>query len=642
MNRQSSSILLMILLATALPGGASTPTPMALTSPDVEAFLDGLVPLQLERHDIAGAVISIVRDGRVIFDKGYGYADTAAKVPPSPQQTLFRPGSISKLFTWTAVMQLVEHGQIDLDRDVNAYLDFKVPEKDAQPVTMRRLMTHTAGFEESIKDVFVGDPNQFQTLGAFLRSHIPRLIFTPGSIPAYSNYGAALAGYIIQRVSGQPLENYIAQNILEPLAMTHTTFAQPPPGVLKGMLSKGYQRASRGAKPFELIQLWPAGSLSTTAEDMSRFLIAHLQDGRYENARILRTETARLMHSRQFGLSPATNGMALGFYEEARNGYRIVGHAGDTALFHSDLHLIPEAGLGFFISFNSNGDDPMAAKAEIWDKFLDRYFPECSPALPTTSTAREDAQTVSGFYEWSRRAQTTLLSVGTLLGELRVFPNANGTISVDAWRDASGQYKRWREVGRLVYREVDGSRTIAFVHDVRGRLILAPEYPVFVAQRVSWLQSKTVDLSILAFGIGILVLMLLAWPITAIVRRHYGQTLSLAPRERALRRAVRMLAAVDVAFLAAWAAILLDAASPLSAFARFSKATGNLWMYILAAGGVAVVAGGVIASYYAARVWNATDRALWVKFGNSAVALGSLGLAWFIINWHLLSFHLNY
>jgi len=600
------------------------------------------MPLQLERHDIAGAEICIVRDGKVIFEKGYGHADTSAKVAPSPRQTLFRPGSISKLFTWTAVMQLVEQGRIDLDRDVNAYLDFKVPEKDGQPVTMRRLMTHTAGFEESIKDVFVGAPNQLQPLGAFLRTHLPRLIFTPGTIPAYSNYGAALAGYIVQRVSGQPLENYIAKNILEPLAMTHTTFAQPPPGALKGMLSKGYERASQGAKPFELIQLWPAGSLSTTAEDMSRFMIAHLQEGRYENARILRTETARLMHSRQFGLSPATNGMALGFYEEARNGYKIIGHAGDTALFHSDLHLIPEADLGFFISLNSNGDDAMAAKAEVWDKFLDRYFPDRSPALPTASTARADAQTTTGFYEWSRRAQTTLLSVGTLLGEFRVFPNADGTISVDAWKGANGQYKRWREVGRLVYREVDGSRTIAFIRDARGQLILVPEYPVFVAQRVSWLQSKGLDLSILGFGVGILVLMLTAWPITALVRRHYGIKLAITPRERALRRIAWMLAAVDVVFIAAWTAILLGSGSALATLAKFSEVTGDVWQYILATTGIVVIAGSVYALLYAARAWGVSNQTLWDKLASSAVAVASLCVAWFILNWHLLSFHLNY
>src|SRR5215208_847570 len=227
---------------------ASSDRPHEMTATDVEAFLDGLVPLQLKNADIAGATISIVKDGKLLFAKGYGYADVEKKKPVSPQETLFRPGSISKLFTWTAVMQLFEQGKLDLDRDVNDYLDFKIPDAFGKPITLKNILTHTPGFEEQIKDLFTdsGTPN----LGQYLKTHIPARIYPPGTVPAYSNYATALAGYIVQRVSGRPFDDYIAENIFGPLRMTHSTFAQPLPSSLSSLMSGGYRLGSDSAQLF--------------------------------------------------------------------------------------------------------------------------------------------------------------------------------------------------------------------------------------------------------------------------------------------------------------------------------------------------------------------------------------------------------
>src|SRR5881409_3574079 len=199
-----------------------------LTKADFDTFLDALIPSQLRNRNIAGAVVSVVKDGQVLFQKGYGYADVEAERPVLPDQTLFRPGSISKLFTATAVMQLVEQGKLDLDRDVNDYLDFKIPEAYGKPITLKNLLTHTPGFEEQIKDLFTDRPEP-PPLEQYMKTHIPGRIFSPGTIPAYSNYGATLAGYIVERVSGQPFDNYIENHIFNPLGMKHSTFRQPLP-----------------------------------------------------------------------------------------------------------------------------------------------------------------------------------------------------------------------------------------------------------------------------------------------------------------------------------------------------------------------------------------------------------------------------
>src|SRR5215467_14216008 len=369
-----------------------------LTPIDVEAFLDGLVPMQLQREDIAGAVIVVVKNGNILFSKGYGYADVKKKTPVSPAGTLFRPGSISKTFTWTAVMQLVEKGKLDLERDVNDYLDFQVPHSFGRPVTVRNLMTHTPGFEEVIKDLAVDRPDQLPELRPFVIDHQPKQIYAPGTIPAYSNYGADLAGYIVQRVSGVPFEQYIQENIFRPLGILHATFWQPLPARLKPMMSNGYDVATEEPKPFELVPPQPApdGSLSITGSDMAPFMIAHLQNGKYGTTRILQQQTAELMHARQFAMDRAVNGMALGFYEENRNGHHIIGHGGDLNYFHSDMHLVLDKGVGFFVSYNSSGKGELDERTALWHKFLDRYFPFSEPT--TEAATKQVLDSVRGKY----------------------------------------------------------------------------------------------------------------------------------------------------------------------------------------------------------------------------------------------------
>ena len=272
--------------ATAAKVAQGNPTRSPeLTPTDLEAFLDGFVPYALKNGDIAGMTLAVVKDGQVLLKKGYGYADVKTKRPMDPDVTLIRPGSTSKLFTWTAVMQLVEQGKIDLDRDVNDYLDFKVTSSFSKPITMRNLMTHRGGFEEGLKSILLYDPKKAITTEQYLKEHARPTLFPPGEVPAYSNYGAALAGHIVQRVSGEPFENYVEHHIYSPLGMTHSTFRQPLPEQLKPDLAQGYMTASGAPQPFEIITTAPAGSMSTTADDMSRFMIAYLQDGRYQDNR---------------------------------------------------------------------------------------------------------------------------------------------------------------------------------------------------------------------------------------------------------------------------------------------------------------------------------------------------------------------
>lgn len=611
----------------------------ALTVEDVQAFLDGLMPLQLQREDIAGAVVLVVKDGKILFAKGYGYSDVKKKAPVSPENTLFRPGSVSKLFTWTAVMQQVEQGRLDLDRDVNDYLDFKIPPRQSKPITLRNLMTHTPGFEEAIQELFVRDAKDLVPLGDYVKSHLPNRVYAPGTLSAYSNYGTTLAGYIVQRVSGQPYDDYIEQHILNPLGMNHSTFRQPLPEALNPLMSNGYQRGSQPPKPFEVVQAMPAGSASVTATDMAHFMIAHLQDGQYEGVQILRPETARLMHSTQFHNIPQLNGMALGFYEETRNGHRIIGHGGDTECFHTDLHLIPDASLGFFISYNSAGKGEIFPRTAVWEKFLDRYFPYHPPDKPTIAAASQDAQTVAGGYFNTRRPDTTLLKVLNVVGETQVQVNSDSTISVKGIKDLNGQLKKFREIGPLLFQEVDGQDLVGFKRDDSGRLIMAlGPYPFMAFQRARWFESKAFNLTLLIGGVAVFVLTLLLWPIAALIRRHYGRKLTLEGSERWIRLLTRLACLVALLFLVGFVLFFQRALNDIGLLS--SRANG--WLRLIQVFGWLGVLGTFVALYNAVRSWTTPGRWLWSKIGDSVIGLACLAFVWFVFAWNMLALNLRY
>ncbi len=622
---------------TKLPEQPSVAAPM--TAADVGAFLDGVMPLQLQREDIAGAVVIVVKDGKVLFAKGYGYSDVAKRTPVSPDNTLFRPGSVSKLFTWTAVMQLVEQGKINLDQDVNTYLDFKIPPKDGKPITMRNLMTHTPGFEEAIQQLFVAKASELYPLGDYLKQHLPERVYPPGTLPAYSNYGAALAGYIVQRVSGEPFDDYIEQHIFKPLDMNHCTFRQPLPPALQPLMSNGYELGSDHAKEFEFVEAAPAGSSSVSASEIAHFIIAHLQDGRYENVQILRPETVREMHSAQFKLMPDLHGMALGFYEESRNGHRILGHAGDTEYFHSDLHIIPDANVGFFISYNSAGKGEIEARTAVWEQFLDRYFPYTLPNDPTAATADADSAAVAGSYINDRRGETTLFNVFSAIGQAKVFANSDHTISVSEVKDVNGQPKKFREIKPMLYEEVNGQDRIGFLHGPSGELVLAiGAYPFMAFQKASWYDSAAFNQFVMIGAIVIFVLALLFWPLGALLRRHYKQTLPLDPRERRLRLLVRIVCILDLLFVAGFVGFFAMAIKDIG---MLSPRYNGLLRLIQIVGWLGVI-GTLIAIYNAFVAWTAAGRWIWNRIGATLVALFCIAFAWFIIAWHMLVFSLRY
>lgn len=608
-----------------------------LTALDVEAFLDGVMPLQLKQDDVAGATVAVVKDGKVLFARGYGYADVKQKRPVSAEETLFRPGSVSKLFTWTAVMQLFERGMLDLDRDVNEYLDFKIPDAFGKPITLKNIMTHTPGFEEQIKDLFSAEGAP-PPLSEYLKSHVPRRIYPPGTVPAYSNYATAVAGYIVERVSGRPFSEYIEENIFKPLGMARSTFVQPLPSNLAGTMSNGYRLGSDDAKEFEVVNVPPAGSLSATATDLARFIIAHLQNGQFGNLHILKPETAQLMHSRLFALDDAANAMAYGFYEESRNGRRIIGHAGDTQYFHSDLHLIPDSGVGFFVSYNSAGRGGISPRTVLWEAFLDRYFPKPPPSEATLGSAAQDAKTVSGKYMLSRRSDTSFLKTASLVGQLTVSAVENGSIEVAEFPATNGRPKRWREVAPMTFLEENGWDKLIFKPDADGRMQMILPYPFFVGQRAGLVENGKVIVPVIVVSLLIMLLTILLWPISWLVRRHYGHKLDLTRKEWWLRLLVRIVFILNLVFAISIVGLVIYGLEHLWVFSD----QGNKYFRLIQIIGIVGAAGTLFVLLNTVHSWTSKRKRIWGKLQATVWLLACLGFLWFAFAGNLLRFSANY
>jgi CubicO group peptidase (beta-lactamase class C family) len=611
-----------------------------LTAADAEAWLDGLLPHGLKSGDIAGAVVSIAKDGKVLFQSGYGYADVEKKRPMDPERVMTRIGSTSKLFTWTAVMQLVEQGKLDLNRNVDDYLDFKVSPKGQRPITLLDLMNHRGGFEEGLKDVLSMDPHTFQSTETYLKKHPRPLLFAPGTVPAYSNYGAALAGYIVQRVSGEPFERYVENHIFLPLGMQHSTFTQPLPKRFLPMMSQGYRTASTPPQPYELVVTAPAGSVASTAADMARFMLAQLQDGRLGDYEMLDRPTAELMQSPSETAPPGFGTMAHGFFHEIRNGRPVIGHGGDTIFFHTEFELLPQEGVGIFYSFNSRGRDNAVygLRKELLDQFIDRYFPQATPpsepkALPS---AAGDASKIAGRYRSSRRVEHGFMSVFYLLQQAVIRVGPDGTVVTP--KSLEPGEARLIEVAPDVWREIGGTRELA-LREINGvKTVLDSEDPSSVLQAVPAYQAAPLNLTVLGGSLLVLALSVALWPVGYFVRRHYRRALPYPPEASRPRIVLRVAALYGVLWLVGWVLAVLPL---LGAQYDFYSSAHDPLIRTLQLAGVLLLAVAAGALWSVGRLWH-WQHSKWVRIGNGLIAAGLLGLVWIGVVGGLISFRLNY
>jgi CubicO group peptidase (beta-lactamase class C family) len=606
---------------------------------ELEAFLDEELGREMEKHHIAGAAVSVVKDGELFFAKGYGSADLEKGIPVDPERTIFHVGSVGKLFTWTAVMQLVEQGKLDLDADINTYLDFRIPDTYPQPITLRHLMTHTSGFEERWLDSVVSDTSELVPAREWLVTYMPARVCPPGDCAGYSNYNAMLAGYIVARVSGEPYDQYIQEHIFDPLGMAHSTAQSPIPQDLREHASVGYtyEDGDFQAFPDYTAQpaLWPSGAHQASVTDMARFMIAHLQNGRYSDAntagaRILKETTARQMHSTAYTPDPRLLGAAYGFADMSDNGQRTLGHTGYFPPMSSLLLLLPEQNLGVYVVYNSEGGRVLTNQHTGFQRaFFDHYYP--APAVESIKPPADFAERAGrfvGLYRYASSPATTFHKVVGLVGEnaVEISDPGDGTLLLSI----AGYEWRFVEVEPLYFRQVDGQFGMVFREDDRGRIthVYTDLMPQYTAVKLNWYETPGFNLPLLLVCVLVFLSMIPVAVIRFIRNRRLGG--DRKPASRGARVAYWIIVGICVLNLL-FVVGMVPASNPPTELLG-----AQLIVKIVLGVGVLSAVLTVGALLYSVLAWKNSYWGIAARVHYTLVTVAALAFVWFLNYWNLL------
>jgi CubicO group peptidase (beta-lactamase class C family) len=597
---------------------------------ELEAFLDEYLNEWMEKAHIPGLVFVLVKGGDVFLAKGYGYSDLEKKKAVIPDKTLFRVGSVSKLFTATAIMQLSEQGLLQLDTDVNKYLKrFQLDEDYPEPVTMANLLTHSAGFRGGAIGSSIKKESEVIPLKDYLSVKKILRAMPPGQVINYSNYGYNLAGYVVEEVSGVPFAEYIDKSILGPLGMEQSSFDLKPDQAPELARSYSFENGSYEVLPHEYGLSWPApcGSLIGTATDMARFMSAHLQDNRYGDSQILNAETAREMHQQHFTNHPKLPGTCYGFYEYYGNNQRAIFHDGDLSGFSSRMILMPDQNLGFFVCYNGG---PSGFRMQLTTAFLNRYYPDNDQATSPQPTADfgNRAELFAGSYRSVRQDINSLDKLRSITALINIAANHKGII----WTNTQSQ---WVEIEPLLFQYAEGKSRMAFREDSKGKithLFLDLQQMPIAYERVAWYDMPALTWSSLGFFGFVFLSSFATWPI---MHRRRGSSKD-KDASKSSYRLPRLLAIFTVilnsvfilifSLFMIWFADMLEYGVPFVIKALLvipiitSIFTAALLLFALLA--------------WVRGYWNLAERSHY-----TLVTLTCTALVFWCYNWNLLGFH---
>jgi CubicO group peptidase (beta-lactamase class C family) len=625
--------------AAAFHAAAASPEPRApreLTAANLASVVDPLMAEWIGKRKGPGAVVVVVTPDGLLFAKGYGFADIAASKPFTADATLVRPGSISKLFTGIAVMQLVDAGRLDLDHDVNRYIDFVIPlPGGGVPVTLRRLLTHRAGFEEHLKGLFSRNQEP-APLGRWLSENLPRRLFPKGDLEAYSNYGMALAGYVVERVSGEPFASYVQRHILDPLGMSRSTFRQPVPDDLAPLTARSYRTSDTPPLPFFEAVPAPAGGLSATGADMGRFARALLNGGALDGVRVL--PKARLDEMMAPHSATPAGYLGLAFVGTKVAGHDSIGHNGETMTFFNDLKLFPEQRIAIFVSRDGVGEIHRAEEIkEIPDptaEIAKHFFPRLPRATAPPATSSGDPH-MAGVYHSSRRAESSFLRFTDLVSQylVRIDSVGNARLLAAVWPFGEGE--TFRRIEPNLY-EGPASARIAFMEDTGSEPSIAQ--PAVLLQRVPWwLDARWIAPAFVA-SVAIVFITLLAWPFAALWRRWHKRRWSEDAGDRRRFVAVRLFLLVDaVVIVAAMVLFVMPFIDPTVFNDPLDPAI--LVLYVLA---WLAVCGAIVTLRAAILSWRNGIGSRWSRIHHSLIAASGLMLAWFFLTFRIAGTTLTY
>ena len=589
-----------------------------------EALVREVFQETLARAHVAGGVFGLV-DGQRTTLMGFGVADLATQEKVHPQSTLFHVASLTKAVTAVAVLQLAEEGRVELGADVIRWLDgWQLAPPGGAAVTLHQLLTHTAGFDDRNVGRASRTWSQAPELGALLRRTAPPFAFAPGEVCSYSNWGFTLAGYVVERASGKPFLEYVAERVLAPLGMEHSTLRLPDEG--RSGLATGYDWLDGENVPeAPFLDVGGGGSmLVTTAEDYCRFIAALLGEGELNGARILRPESVARLLARQFTHDPRLAGSAYGFFERFQNGHRILEHSGHMPGFVSQVCLLPDDDVGFFFSLNSAGSNVRLGLLErLLDALLGPPAPVALPELPGSVDAR-----IPGTWRSTVYSRATLEKVMSLFDQFEIGVGGDGRLTL--WYDSL------RQVAPDAYEPAD------------GRLYLAPGPVVFDLEReparfyvgrnsyerVPWIEALRVQLVALATLGGVFLLAALGWPLAALVARLRARPLDPAVREA--RRWAWWASVLDLAFLGGAVLIVREAIRSNGAELVYGVPLSNRLLLTLPLAAAVLTAFSAVATV---RVWRRSIGSRLARWQLTVVTLACLAFLALLQLWNLLGYH---
>lgn len=510
----------------SVPTGGPAPTPapaVPATEARLKGYVDGLMSGLMTAGEFPGAVVLIIQDGKITLKAGYGFADVRARLPVDPDRTRFRVASISKLVTATAVMQLAEQGKVDLNADVNTYLtQFKIAPNYPEPVTLANIMTHTAGFDDRYLGLSAPLTALVDPLGQHLAKSMPPRVLPPGRTFAYSNHAYALAGHVVESVSGQEFAAYVQENIFSPLGMESSTFGVPYPlspdiavPYFKGGEEGGFKRVE-----LDRMKIGPAGDLITTAGDIAKFMIVHMNNGVYgDDEKLVTPQTMERMHAQHFAQAEGLDGWAYGFAEGRRNGVRWIGHDGAWLGFCAQLVMVPEAKTGFFVAYNA--DCHFAASAPLRKALFDLIWPSQAQIVAEPNpTAEMRARSLAGSYMAVRRARSDFTVMAAAASQLTVKAPGEGRLLVHL--PSAGRDLVFLPQANGTWINPDFQWKAAAVVDERGQVTrLALDADVF--DRVVGASEWAIWSVALGLVVAICVMALWGWANGFLSRQFFGE-----------------------------------------------------------------------------------------------------------------------
>lgn len=617
----------------AVAAPAETVGAPSITAESAGRFVERFFASARETYPFVGTAVAIVGHGGIVYAGGFGEYGLDDPRTVDPEKTLFGAGSIGKLITWTAVMQLVEDNVLELDTDVNAYLrSFQIPPTFDEPITLRHLLTHTPGFDDTTIGSVSRDLDALVGLERYLSEYMPARLRPPGRVTQYSNYGAALAGYIVGEVSGQGFNEYVEHRVFSPLAMDRSSFRQPLPPGLADEATSGHVLTPSGAVtavPHVYGEIFPAGTGFFTVTDLASFMIAHLSHG----GPILSRDTAQLMQTRAFANDERLPGMALGFIEGQANGVRTLWHTGTSpAGSHGIMVLVPGTEIGFVMLSNT-------VNTGLSRAFVTAFFAEFFPAAGRTASGEPDdsasvaATTVrsgaAGRYRANWHSHRGIEKIDVVVREARITEPSPGTLVA---RFDDGVTREYVALGDDLYRDPVGGTLLALTRDERGRVVgfSRGDRPITAYDRLPLRETSVFNIVLMNLSLTVLGAFAARPVVGAVLRgvRHRPKPVR-SRTDRAARGLGVATGALGFGFFILYAAVLA-----LSATTTILKSPLSILVFNLPALLILIAVALAIATVSA---WRG-NSSLVTRIHLTLLTPAALAVAWFAWNWNILGY----